>query len=51
MCDAREHTARRRIGKVACGECFETVIRADERLAMAAIAAVPMPAFNGGVTR
>lgn len=51
MCDAREHTARRRIGKVACGECFETVIRADERLAMTAIAAVPMPAFNGGVTR
>ena len=32
MCEAREHTKRRRIGKVACGECWETVIRADEQL-------------------
>jgi len=39
MCDAREHTARRRIGKVACGQCWETVIRQDERTAEAALAA------------
>jgi ParB family chromosome partitioning protein len=30
MCDAREHTARRRYGKVACGHCWETVIRQDQ---------------------
>jgi ParB family chromosome partitioning protein len=30
MCDAREHTGRRRIGKIACGQCWETVIRQDE---------------------
>ncbi|GIH70289.1 ParB/RepB/Spo0J family partition protein [Sphaerimonospora thailandensis] len=35
-CDAREHTARRRIGKVACGQCWETVIRQDEQIVMAA---------------
>ena len=39
MCDAREHTARRRVGKVACGQCWETVIRQDERTAEAARAA------------
>ena len=38
LCDAREHNMRRRIGKVACGQCWETVIRADERTAMAALA-------------
>jgi ParB/RepB/Spo0J family partition protein len=32
MCDAREHNARRRLGRVACGECWETVIRRDEQL-------------------
>lgn len=32
LCDAREHTMRRRVGKTgACGQCIETVIRADER--------------------
>ena len=30
-CDALGHTLRRRIGRTACGECFETVIRDDER--------------------
>lgn len=32
LCDARGHTQRRRLGKgkVACGECFETLIREDE---------------------
>ena len=30
MCDAREHTARRRYGNIACGNCWETVIRQDE---------------------
>lgn len=30
-CDAREHTMRRRIGDVACGQCWETAIRLDER--------------------
>jgi len=33
LCEAREHTMRRRVGKTACGQCWETVIRADERLA------------------
>ena len=39
LCDAREHTGRRRVGKVACGQCWETVIRQDERAAEAALAA------------
>lgn len=30
-CDAREHTMRRRLGSVACGQCWETAIRLDER--------------------
>jgi ParB family chromosome partitioning protein len=30
MCDAREHTARRRLGSVACGQCFEDAIREDQ---------------------
>ena len=29
----------RRVGKVACGQCWETVIRQDERTAEAALAA------------
>jgi ParB family chromosome partitioning protein len=37
LCDAREHTARRRVGKVACGQCWETVIREDERTVKATI--------------
>lgn len=45
LCEAREHTARRRLGKVACGECFETAIRADERAVMSV--AGPAPASNG----
>lgn len=32
MCDAREHTNRRRYGKVACGQCWETVIRQDQNV-------------------
>lgn len=31
LCDEREHGMRRRIGKTACGQCWETVIRDDER--------------------
>jgi ParB family transcriptional regulator, chromosome partitioning protein len=31
MCEAREHSLRRRVGKIACGQCWETVIREDER--------------------
>jgi ParB family chromosome partitioning protein len=31
MCDAREHNSRRRLGNVACGQCFEDAIRADQR--------------------
>lgn len=31
-CEAREHTMRRRIGRVACGQCWETAIRADEQV-------------------
>jgi ParB family chromosome partitioning protein len=30
MCDAREHNNRRRLDGVACGQCFETVIRQDQ---------------------
>lgn len=37
LCDAREHTMRRRIGKTACGQCWETVIREDERLVQAQV--------------
>ena len=37
LCDARQHTARRRIGRVACGQCWETVIRDDERTVKATI--------------
>jgi ParB family chromosome partitioning protein len=40
MCKAREHTLRRRIGRTACGACWETVIRQDERLAVRTLAAV-----------
>jgi ParB/RepB/Spo0J family partition protein len=39
LCDARGHSNRRRIGKMgACGECTETVIRADERTVVLAMA-------------
>lgn len=38
LCDGREHSMRRRVGKLACGECWETVIRADERTVAAAMA-------------
>jgi hypothetical protein len=30
MCDARNHPKRGRYGGVACGRCFETVVRADQ---------------------
>jgi ParB family chromosome partitioning protein len=38
LCDAREHTMRRRVGRIACGQCWETVIREDERTVKAALA-------------
>jgi ParB family chromosome partitioning protein len=38
LCDAREHTMRRRVGRTACGQCWETVIREDERTVKAALA-------------
>lgn len=31
LCDSRNHNARRRVGKTACGSCWEDAIRADER--------------------
>jgi ParB family transcriptional regulator, chromosome partitioning protein len=37
LCEAREHTLRRRIGKTACGQCWETAIRKDEQTATAAL--------------
>jgi ParB family chromosome partitioning protein len=37
LCDAREHTMRRRVGRIACGQCWETVIREDERTVRAAL--------------
>jgi ParB/RepB/Spo0J family partition protein len=30
MCDARQHSGRRRLGNVACGQCWETAIRQDQ---------------------
>jgi ParB family chromosome partitioning protein len=39
LCDAREHTMRRRVGRTACGQCWETVIREDERTVKATLAA------------
>lgn len=35
LCEAREHTTRRRIGQTACGQCWESVIRSDERVVIA----------------
>lgn len=29
-CDAREHTSRRRLGGIACGQCWEDAIRQDQ---------------------
>ena len=52
LCDAREHTMRRRIGDVACGQCWETAIRSDERIvaaaASSAIASRTSPAERAG---
>lgn len=36
LCDGRGHNARRRVGGVACGSCWEHVIRTDERAVIAA---------------
>jgi ParB/RepB/Spo0J family partition protein len=43
LCDLRAHNSRRRFGRTktspgACGECFETLIREDERLVVTATA-------------
>ncbi len=43
LCEAREHTMRRRVGKTACGQCWETVIRADERTVSVTLADDPAP--------
>jgi ParB family chromosome partitioning protein len=44
MCGARGHSMRRHLGKVACGECWETVIREDERLVTRTLRVVPAAA-------
>ncbi|MGP4027236.1 ParB/RepB/Spo0J family partition protein [Actinomadura sp. 3N407] len=31
LCESRKHNTRRRVGKTACGACWEDTIRADER--------------------
>jgi ParB/RepB/Spo0J family partition protein len=36
MCDARAHNNRRRLDGVACGQCFETVIRNDQDIVRSA---------------
>lgn len=36
LCDARGHTQHRRLGGIACGQCWETAIREDERLVVEA---------------
>lgn len=38
-CEARDHTTRRRLGQIACGQCWESAIREDERKLAAASAA------------
>lgn len=43
LCDAREHNSRRRLGARgryagACGQCWESLVREDERLVIAATA-------------
>ena len=45
LCEAREHTMRRRIGKTACGQCWETVIRDDERRVATALGTDGAPAL------
>lgn len=30
LCDVREHTSRRRLGDIACGQCWEDAIRQDQ---------------------
>lgn len=35
LCEAREHTTRRQLGGIACGQCWETVVRGDERIVVA----------------
>lgn len=47
-CDARGHTMRRRLGDTACGQCWETVIREDERVAVAASAALAADSAENG---
>ncbi len=47
MCEGRQHTMRRRIGKVACGQCWETVIRRDEQLVTRIAALEPELAAGG----
>lgn len=51
LCEAREHTMRRRVGKTAaCGQCLETVIRDDERrvvLALLRAEGVDVSALSG----
>jgi ParB family transcriptional regulator, chromosome partitioning protein len=44
LCEAREHTMRRRLGKTACGQCWETVIRDDERKVTLALSEAPAAA-------
>jgi ParB family transcriptional regulator, chromosome partitioning protein len=36
LCDQSDHTMRRRVGQTACGQCWETAIRTDERATVAA---------------
>jgi ParB family chromosome partitioning protein len=48
LCDAREHSMRRRVGRIACGQCWETVIREDERTVAAALAGSGAVAAGGG---
>ncbi|MFI6603746.1 ParB/RepB/Spo0J family partition protein [Nonomuraea sp. NPDC050536] len=38
LCQGQEHGSRRQVGQMACGQCWEQAIRADERHAIAASA-------------
>jgi ParB family transcriptional regulator, chromosome partitioning protein len=41
MCDARNHSSRRRLGNIACGQCWEDAIRQDQTTVLQA-------AYNDG---
>ena len=41
LCNSRDHTMRRRIGKIACGQCWQSCIEADYELVLTAAGWTP----------